>query len=84
MLMVMGPHAGLGNFPRAAEYSVEWVTGLVRFAHERRLTRIEAPSGGHRRLDRPRQVAGREGALDERDRFVDDRRQPQCRGQADP
>ena len=29
MLMVMGPHAGLGNFPRAAEYSVEWVTGLT-------------------------------------------------------
>ncbi len=46
MLMVMGPHAGLGNFPRAAEYSVEWVTGLVRFAHERAVTRIEATSGG--------------------------------------
>jgi cation diffusion facilitator CzcD-associated flavoprotein CzcO len=46
MLMVMGPHAGLGNFPRAAEYSVEWVTGLVRFAHERGLTRIEATSAG--------------------------------------
>jgi cation diffusion facilitator CzcD-associated flavoprotein CzcO len=46
MLMVMGPHAGLGDFPRAAEYSVEWVTGLVRFAHERGLTRIEATSAG--------------------------------------
>ena len=46
MLMVMGPHAGLGNFPRAAEYSVEWVTGLVRFAQERGLTRIEATSAG--------------------------------------
>ncbi len=46
MLMVMGPHAGLGNFPRAAEYSVEWVTGLVRFAQERGLTRIEATSTG--------------------------------------
>ncbi len=46
MLMVMGPHAGLGNFPRAAEYSVEWVTGLIRFAYERGLTRIEATAGG--------------------------------------
>ena len=46
MLMVMGPHAGLGNFPRAAQYSVEWVTDLVRFARERGLTRIEATSAG--------------------------------------
>jgi cation diffusion facilitator CzcD-associated flavoprotein CzcO len=46
MLMVMGPHAGLGNFPRAAEYSVEWVTGLVRFAHERGVTRVEATAAG--------------------------------------
>jgi cation diffusion facilitator CzcD-associated flavoprotein CzcO len=46
MLMVMGPHAGLGNFPRAAEYSVEWVTGLVGFAHERGLTRAEATAAG--------------------------------------
>jgi cation diffusion facilitator CzcD-associated flavoprotein CzcO len=46
LLMVMGPHAGLGNFPRAAEYSVDWVTGLVRFAQERGLTRIEATSAG--------------------------------------
>jgi len=42
MLMVMGPHAGLGNFTRTAEYSVEWVTGLIRFATERGLRRIEA------------------------------------------
>jgi cation diffusion facilitator CzcD-associated flavoprotein CzcO len=42
MLMVMGPHAGLGNFPRAAEYSADWVTGLIRFARERGLNRIEA------------------------------------------
>ncbi len=42
MLMAMGPHAGLGNFTRTAEYSVEWVTGLIRFATERGLTRIEA------------------------------------------
>jgi cation diffusion facilitator CzcD-associated flavoprotein CzcO len=46
MLMVMGPHAGLGNFPRAAEYSADWVTGLIRFARERDLTRIEATAAG--------------------------------------
>ncbi len=46
MLMVMGPHAGLGNFPRAAEYSADWVTGLIRFARERGLTRIEATAAG--------------------------------------
>jgi cation diffusion facilitator CzcD-associated flavoprotein CzcO len=42
MLMVMGPHAGLGNIPRAAEYSADWVTGLIRFGRDRGLTRIEA------------------------------------------
>jgi cation diffusion facilitator CzcD-associated flavoprotein CzcO len=42
MLMVQGPHAGLGNFPRAAEYSVEWVTGLIRYARDHGLTRIDA------------------------------------------
>jgi cation diffusion facilitator CzcD-associated flavoprotein CzcO len=46
MLMVMGPHAGLGNFPRAAEYSADWVTGLIRFARDRGLTRIEPTAGG--------------------------------------
>ena len=46
MLMAMGPHAGLSNYTRTAEYSVEWVTGVIRFATERGLTRIEAtPSG---------------------------------------
>ena len=46
MLMVMGPHAGLGNFPRAAEYSVEWVTGLIHYACDHSLTRIEATRAG--------------------------------------
>ena len=46
MLMVMGPHAGLGNFPRAAEYSADWVTGLVRFARDRGLSRVEATAAG--------------------------------------
>jgi cation diffusion facilitator CzcD-associated flavoprotein CzcO len=46
LLMVMGPHAGLGNFPRAAEYSVEWVTDLIRYAQEHGFTRIEATEAG--------------------------------------
>jgi cation diffusion facilitator CzcD-associated flavoprotein CzcO len=46
MVMVMGPHAGLGNFPRAAEYSADWATGLIRFARDRGLTRIEATAAG--------------------------------------
>jgi len=46
LLMVMGPHAGLGNFPRAVEYTADWVTGLVRFARDRDLTRIEATPAG--------------------------------------
>jgi cation diffusion facilitator CzcD-associated flavoprotein CzcO len=46
MLMVMGPHAGLGNFPRAVEYTSDWVTSLIRFARDRDLTRIEATAAG--------------------------------------
>ena len=46
MLMVMGPHAGLGNFPRAAEYSVDWVTGLIRHAQSNGIARIETTTEG--------------------------------------
>jgi len=46
MPMVMGPHAGLGNFPRAVEYTADWVTGLIRFARDRGLTSIEATVTG--------------------------------------
>jgi cation diffusion facilitator CzcD-associated flavoprotein CzcO len=41
-MMVMGPHAGLGNFPRAVEYTSDWVTALIRHANEHSLTRIDA------------------------------------------
>ena len=57
MLMVMGPHAGLGNFPRAAEYSADWVTGLIRFARDRGLTPRRGDRGGRPGLDRPRHCA---------------------------
>ena len=46
MLMLMGPHTALGNIPRSIEYSVEWVTGLIRFATENGLTRLEATPEG--------------------------------------
>lgn len=46
LLMAMGPHAGLGNYTRTAEYSVEWVSGVIQFAVERGLTRIEATAAG--------------------------------------
>ena len=46
MLMVMGPHAALGNFPRAVEYNVDWVTSLIRHAGECGMTRIEATPAG--------------------------------------
>jgi cation diffusion facilitator CzcD-associated flavoprotein CzcO len=46
MMMLMGPHTALGNIPRSIEYSVDWVTGLVRFAREHRLTLLEATPEG--------------------------------------
>ena len=46
MMMLMGPHTALGNIPRSIEYSVDWVTGLVRFAQEKGLTRLEATTDG--------------------------------------
>jgi cation diffusion facilitator CzcD-associated flavoprotein CzcO len=46
MLMAMGPHAGLSNYTRTAEYSVEWVSDVIRYAAGRGLTRIEATAAG--------------------------------------
>lgn len=46
MIMVMGPHTALGNIPRSIEYSVDWVTGLMRFARDNGLTRLEATPDG--------------------------------------
>src|SRR6266404_1281202 len=46
MMMLMGPHTALGNIPRSIEYSVDWVTDLIRFARENSLTRLEATSAG--------------------------------------
>jgi hypothetical protein len=46
MMMLMGPHTALGNIPRSIEYSVAWVTDLVRFARDNELTRLEATVAG--------------------------------------
>jgi cation diffusion facilitator CzcD-associated flavoprotein CzcO len=46
MMMLMGPHTALGNIPRSIEYSVDWVTGLVSYAREHNLTRLEATPEG--------------------------------------
>ena len=46
MMMLMGPHTALGNIPRSIEYSVDWVTGLIRFAREKNLTRLEPTAEG--------------------------------------
>ena len=46
MMMLMGPHTALGNIPRSIEYSVDWVTGLIRFAQDNDLTRLEATTAG--------------------------------------
>jgi cation diffusion facilitator CzcD-associated flavoprotein CzcO len=46
MMMLMGPHTALGNIPRSIEYSVDWVTGLMHFAQDNKLTRLEATVEG--------------------------------------
>ena len=46
MMMLMGPHTALGNIPRSIEYNVDWVTGLLRFARDNGLTRVEATDAG--------------------------------------
>jgi cation diffusion facilitator CzcD-associated flavoprotein CzcO len=46
LMMQMGPHTALGNIPRSIEYSVDWVTDLLRHALEHQVTRIEATSEG--------------------------------------
>jgi cation diffusion facilitator CzcD-associated flavoprotein CzcO len=48
MMMLMGPHTALGNIPRSIEYSVEWVSGLMRHARDHGLTRLEANAEGVR------------------------------------
>ena len=46
MMMLMGSHTALGNIPRSIEYNVDWVTGLIRYAQQTGLTRVEATAAG--------------------------------------
>ncbi len=46
MMMLMGPHTALGNIPRSIEYNVDWTTGLMRYARDHKLTRVEATQAG--------------------------------------
>lgn len=46
MMMLMGPHTALGNIPRSIEYNVEWVTGVLRHARDRHLSRVAATAAG--------------------------------------
>ena len=41
MAMLVGPHMALGNIPRTIEFNVEWVADLMRYARDRKVTRIE-------------------------------------------
>ena len=47
MLTIVGPHNASTrcNIPRCIEQNVEWVTGLLREARDRGITRFEATSG---------------------------------------
>jgi hypothetical protein len=42
MLMAMGPHTALGNFPRSIESNVEWLTDLIAYAREKGYSWVEA------------------------------------------
>jgi cation diffusion facilitator CzcD-associated flavoprotein CzcO len=46
MTMLMGPHTALGNIPRSIEYNVDWVTGLIGYARDNDLTRVDATTAG--------------------------------------
>lgn len=46
MMMLMGPHTALGNLPRSIEYSVEWVTGVIRHTRDHGLTHVAATAAG--------------------------------------
>jgi cation diffusion facilitator CzcD-associated flavoprotein CzcO len=46
MMMLIGPHMALGNIPRSIEYNVDWVTDLMRFARDHKLTQLDATDVG--------------------------------------
>ncbi|MGB7180550.1 MAG: NAD(P)/FAD-dependent oxidoreductase [Burkholderiaceae bacterium] len=42
MCMIMGPHTALGNIPRSIEYNVQWVSGLMRYLLDHKLSVADA------------------------------------------
>jgi cation diffusion facilitator CzcD-associated flavoprotein CzcO len=42
MMMVFGPHGGIGNAVPVIEFNVDWITKLLSFAKDKHLTRLEA------------------------------------------
>jgi cation diffusion facilitator CzcD-associated flavoprotein CzcO len=46
LLMVLGPHAALGNVPRSIEYNVLWVTNLIAYMREHGYTYVNPTHEG--------------------------------------
>jgi cation diffusion facilitator CzcD-associated flavoprotein CzcO len=46
LMMIMGPHSKIGNYPRTIEFDVEWVSDLIDYAVKKGLTRIEPTAEG--------------------------------------
>ena len=46
MFICMGPHSGLGNYTRTAEYSVEWVSELIEHALQEDKKKVETTEEG--------------------------------------
>ena len=46
MFICMGPHSGLGNYTRTAEYSVEWVSDLIEYVVENQKNRVDTTEKG--------------------------------------
>lgn len=46
MFICMGPHSGLGNYTRTAEYSVEWVSDLIEYVVENQKARVDTTEAG--------------------------------------
>ncbi|GAB1737378.1 hypothetical protein NU219Hw_g1524t1 [Hortaea werneckii] len=46
MFMVMGPHQMFGNIPRSIEYAVQWVSDIIKWAYDNKISYIEATDKG--------------------------------------
>ena len=46
MFICMGPHSGLGNYTRTAEYSVEWVSDLIEHTVKTKKDRVDTTDAG--------------------------------------